>query len=59
MKVSRAAIEGLFGINGLARWHEDDHEHCLREDKESVRQILALLEDWPSANHDEFDTESS
>jgi hypothetical protein len=46
MKVTKAAIEGCFGIVGLARWEEDDHEHCLREDKESTRQILYLQENW-------------
>jgi hypothetical protein len=52
MKVTKAAIEGRFGIIGLARWQEDDHEHCLREDKEAVRQLLHLREDWKHASVD-------
>lgn len=46
MKIKRTAIEALFGIVGLARWKEDEHERCLREDKEPIRQILQLWEDW-------------
>jgi hypothetical protein len=46
MKITPAHIETLFGIAGMAKWLEDDHEHCLREDKDPVRQILRLKENW-------------
>ena len=55
MKVTRAAIEGRFGIVGLARWQEDDHEHCLREDKDRVRALLGLRENWKHASPDNLD----
>ena len=46
MKIAKASIEKLFGITGKASWSEDDHEHCLREDKQPLRHILRLKENW-------------
>jgi hypothetical protein len=45
-KIKRNFIEVMFGIKGKAKWIEDDHEHCLLADKEAVRDILAIEEDW-------------
>lgn len=45
-KIKRDFIEVMFGIKGKAKWIEDDHEHCLMADKEAVRDLLAIEEDW-------------
>lgn len=47
MHVTRRQIEAAFGIVGQARWMEDDHEHCLEEDKEHARKLLRLRDNWP------------
>jgi hypothetical protein len=52
MKSTRAEVEVLFGIKGLARWEQDDHEQCQRADTESVRETLGLREDWNHAYPD-------
>lgn len=46
MKLKRREIETLFGIPGRATWREDEHEQCLNEDKETVRETLCLKENW-------------
>lgn len=46
MRIKRTTIEALFGISGCARWCEDEHEHCLADDKQAVREILGIEEDW-------------
>ena len=50
MEIQQSGIESLFGLVGAARWAKDDHEHCVREDKESIRQILRLQENWKHAD---------
>jgi hypothetical protein len=54
MKLKRSGIECLFDIGGRTRWVEDDHEHCLREDKECVRQTLHLSEDWKHVDPERY-----
>jgi hypothetical protein len=55
MGIKRSAIEASFGITGLARWLGDDHERCLREDKESIRQVLELRENWKHSGSRELE----
>lgn len=49
MKISKQMIETEFGIVGKARWQLDEHERCQREDKEIVREVLGLRENWKDA----------
>jgi hypothetical protein len=46
--VARKAIEAAFGIAKRCRWEFDEHERCLRADKEGVRRCLGIREDWPA-----------
>ena len=46
MRVKRRSIEELFGIAKKAAWSEDDHEHCLRDDKNAIRSVLRISTDW-------------
>jgi hypothetical protein len=48
MKISRKMVERLFNIEGKARWVFDEHEQCLKSDKEEVQRLLRIKEDWPS-----------
>jgi hypothetical protein len=45
-KVKREDIERAFGIYGKARWTDDDHEHCQDYDKQVLRELLRIKEDW-------------
>jgi hypothetical protein len=46
--VSRRIIERTFRIRGRIDWIEDEHERCLLADKDEVRRLLSLEEDWPA-----------
>lgn len=46
MKISKRMIEQPFGIAGNCSWHLDEHEHCQADDKEQMRDILGIKEDW-------------
>jgi len=46
MKVSRDAVEEAFGIAGRCFWQFDEHEQCIAHDKEEIRRILGIDEDW-------------
>lgn len=46
MKITRLMIEKCFGIQGRAKWQADDHERCQHDDKETVRQLLKIRDDW-------------
>jgi len=48
MRVSRKEIERAFGISGRCQWELDEHEQCLKEDKEAIRDWLGIEEDWPA-----------
>jgi hypothetical protein len=48
MKVTKRQIEQAFGVTGSCRWVMDDHEHCQLADKEELRRLLNLKEDWPA-----------
>jgi len=48
MKVTKRQIEKVFGVTGRCRWEFDDHERCQTPDKEEMRRLLRLKEDWPS-----------
>jgi hypothetical protein len=46
--MSRRIIERTFRIRGRVKWVEDDHERCLLADKDAVRHLLAVEDDWPA-----------
>lgn len=46
MKISKKVIEQPFGIAGNCSWHLDEHEHCQADDKEQMREILNITDDW-------------
>src|ERR1700693_536582 len=48
MKITRKLIERSFGIAGCCQWTFDEHERCLTEDKDAMRELLEIKEDWPS-----------
>lgn len=48
-------LETYFGIKGVASWRVDDHERCQCEDKNAVRSMLRLREDWESVSPDDLD----
>ena len=41
-------IERAFLIRGLFHWTFDDHERCQQADKDAMRNILGITEDWPA-----------
>ena len=57
MGVTRRNIERLFGIERIAKWEEDEHEHCQVDEKETVREVLHLVEDWPAVGPFDFEQE--
>jgi len=48
MHLSKKAVEQAFHIVGRCRWQYDDHERCVGFEKEEIRQVLQLTEDWPA-----------
>ena len=48
MRISKADIDAAFGIAGQSRWALDDHERCVQFEKEELRSLLQLTEDWPA-----------
>jgi hypothetical protein len=46
MKMPKTKIESAFGIQGHCRWLFDEHEQCQEDDKEQMRQVLGITEDW-------------
>ena len=46
MAVTRRMIEDAFGIVGQCSWRFDDHEQCQECDKDTIRRILHIREDW-------------
>ena len=46
MKISKKFIENAFHISGRCSWQFDEHEQCQMEDKEEMRRLLNLEEDW-------------
>lgn len=48
MGITRRQIETAFGIVGRCRWEFDEHERCQMPDKEEMRSLLKLREDWPA-----------
>jgi hypothetical protein len=46
--ITRKAIEAAFDIGNRCRWEFDEHERCLRADKDGVRRCLGIREDWPA-----------
>lgn len=45
------AIQRLFSVR-RADWETDEHEQCQKEDKDAVRRILKIRENWPAASMD-------
>lgn len=50
MGITRRQIEEAFSIVGRCRWEFDDHEQCQMPDKEEMRRLLRLNEDWPAVS---------
>ena len=46
MKCERKVVESHFGIQGRCVWQFDEHEQCQELDKERVREVLRLRNDW-------------
>jgi len=46
MRITKQQIEKAFGITRRCRWTFDDHEQCQTSDKEEMRRLLGLKEDW-------------
>ena len=44
--ITKDAIESAFNIKGKARWFEDEHERCITHDKDAVRKLLQIADDW-------------
>jgi len=44
--VTKDAIEAAFNIKGKAKWFEDGHERCIAHDKDAVRRLLQITDDW-------------
>ena len=45
MGVDKAQIEQAFGLTG-AKWEYDDHERVSEYDKEEIRNLLGIEENW-------------
>ena len=48
--VSKDEIETAFNIKGKAKWFDDGHERCIAHDKDIVRRLLRIEEDWEAAD---------
>ena len=46
MKCEWKVVENHFGIRGCSVWEFDEHEQCQELDKERVREVLHLRDDW-------------
>lgn len=46
MRFDTAAIEREFNLV-QPLWEDDEHEHCHEDDKEAVRHLFGIKEDWP------------
>lgn len=46
MGISPETIERLFSVTGRAHWVRDEHEQCQEDDRDAVRRILRLKENW-------------
>lgn len=51
--VSRSEILRVFNLSSRTRFRLDQHERCLNFDKEAVRAILRIKEDWSAAPLDD------
>lgn len=48
MCITKQQIEERFSIVKQCRWEFDEHEQCLIADKEEMRSLLKIKEDWPA-----------
>lgn len=46
MNISKEAIEAAFGIAGRCSWQFDEHEQCIAGDRDNIRSILRIPENW-------------
>lgn len=46
MSISKDAIEAAFGIAGRCSWRFDEHELCIEADRDEMRRILRIPENW-------------
>lgn len=49
MRRTRQDIERCFGIEGRAMWTFDEHEQCVADDRDRMRELLGLKTTWPAA----------
>ena len=50
--VPASRIERAFDLSGMAKWERDGHEQCQGEDKEAIRSLLKIKENWPAVSAD-------
>jgi hypothetical protein len=46
--ISKTSIERLFSIEGKAEWIEDEHEHCLEDDRDELCRFMRITPFWPA-----------
>ena len=46
MNIFNAAIEAAFSIAGRCSWQFDEHEQCIAADRDEIRRILRISENW-------------
>ncbi len=44
--ITQRDIEACFGLHGSARWKTDDHEHCQKEDRDTLGAVLGIVPFW-------------
>ena len=49
--IPNSRVEHAFDLAG-AKWERDEHEQCQAEDKEAVRSLLRIKEDWKAVSSD-------
>ena len=50
MQSDRKAIESGFDIQGNVQWEFDEHEQCVAQDRDRMRELLGLEETWPAVS---------
>ena len=50
MQSDRKAIETGFDIQGNVQWEFDEHEQCVAQDRDRMRELLGLKETWPAVS---------
>lgn len=50
--ISKPRLERAFQITGMATWERDMHEQCQKDDRDALRRILKLKDNWPAVGVD-------